>query len=60
MAPMPAGYDGQFGPRLRALVTVLNYGVGTSEPRVAELLRNLGTLISDGQVSNLLITSCRR
>ncbi len=55
LAPMPAGYDGQFGPGLRSLVTVLYYGVGTSEPKVAELLRNLGTLISDGQVSNLLI-----
>ncbi len=55
LAPLPAGYEGQYGPGLRSLVTVLYYSVGTSEPKIVELLGNLGILISDGQVSNLLI-----
>lgn len=55
LAPLPAGYEGQFGPGLRALVTVLYYGVGTSEPKIVEFVRNLGMVISDGKVSDLLI-----
>jgi hypothetical protein len=55
LAPLPAGYDGQFGPGLRALVLVLAYFGLMSEPKIAAVLRGVGVLISDGQVSNLLI-----
>ncbi len=46
---------GSSAPGLRSLVTVLYYGVGTSEPKILEFLSSLGVLISDGKVSNLLI-----
>src|SRR6266581_6179515 len=55
MASLPTGYHGQFGPGVKSLVLVLYYGAQMSEPKVAELLRNVGVQISDGQVSNLLI-----
>ena len=55
MASLPTGYHGQFGPGVKSLVLVLYYGAQMSEPKVAELLRNVGIVISAGQVSNLLI-----
>lgn len=55
LAPLPAGYAGQFGPGLRALALVLAYFGLMSEPKIAAVLRGVGVLISDGQVSNLLI-----
>jgi hypothetical protein len=55
LAPLPPGYDGQFGPGLAALVLVLYFASHVSEPKILELLRSIGVQISDGQVSNLLI-----
>lgn len=55
LAEMPQGYDGQFGPGIKALVLTLYFGMGTSEPKILEFLRNIGIQISEGQVSNLLI-----
>ena len=55
LAPLPQGYSGQFGPGLKALVLVFYFGAQISEPKVAELLHNVGVQISQGQVSNLLI-----
>jgi len=54
-APLPPGYDGQFGPGLKALVLVLYFASQVSEPKILELLRSLGVHISDGGLSNLLI-----
>ena len=55
LAEMPQGYDSQFGPGIKALVLTLYFGMGTSEPKILEFLRNIGVQISEGQVSNLLI-----
>lgn len=55
LAPMPAGYHGQFGPRVRALVLSLYYGAGMSEPKILELLQTVGMRISTGQLSDFLI-----
>lgn len=55
LAPLPQGYSGQFGPGIKALTLVFYYGAQMSEPKAAEMLRNVGVSISDGQVSNLLI-----
>ena len=55
LASLPPGYQGQFGPGVKSLVLVLYYGAQMSEPKVAELLGNVGIAISAGQVSNLLI-----
>ena len=55
LAELPAGYEGQFGPGIKALAIVLYYAVNTSEPKVKEFFEHVGILISEGQVSNLLI-----
>ena len=55
LAPLPAGYDGQFGPGIKALTIVLAFGANVSEPKILELYRNVGVVISAGQVSNFLI-----
>jgi hypothetical protein len=55
LAFLPAGYDGAFGPGLRALVLVLAHACQMTEPKIVALVRHLGVLISDGMISNLLI-----
>jgi hypothetical protein len=60
LAPLPPGYDGQFGPGIRALALVLYYGAQVSEPKLVELFRGAGVQISDGEVSNLLIKGQER
>lgn len=55
LAPLPAGYDGQFGPGIKALTIVLAFGANVSEPKIVELYHNVGVVISAGQVSNFLI-----
>ncbi|MBU0490427.1 MAG: transposase, partial [Chloroflexi bacterium] len=55
LAALPAGYAGEFGPGIQALVRVLYHAVNTSEPKIGEFLRHLGVSISAGQVSNLLV-----
>ena len=55
LAELPPGYAGQFGPGIKSLILSLYFGMGTSEPKIREFLENMGVVISDGQVSNLLI-----
>ena len=55
LADLPAGYEGEFGPGIRALTRVLYHAMNTSEPKVAELFEYIGIHISSGQISNLLI-----
>jgi len=55
LAPLPVGYAGQFGPGIKALTIVLAFGANVSEPKILELYRNVGVVISAGQVSNFLI-----
>jgi regulator of replication initiation timing len=55
LAELPAGYNGQFGPKVRALVLALYYESGMSEPKILDLLLVMGLSISAGELSNLLI-----
>ncbi len=55
LADLPAGYKGQFGPKVRAWVLSLYYAEGMSEPKILNLLQTVGMLISAGQLSDLLI-----
>jgi hypothetical protein len=55
LAEMPAGYQGQFGPQLKAFIWVLYFAVQVSEPKIVELLFSAGIRISGAEVSNLLI-----
>ncbi len=55
LAPLPAGYAGEFGPGIKALIIVWYFACQMSEPKIRELCGHAGVQISDGQVSNLLI-----
>jgi hypothetical protein len=55
LAELPAGYKGQFGPGLRALLLSCYFAYGMSEPKISEFMRQFGISISSGQISNLLI-----
>ena len=55
LAPLPPGYEGQFGPSIRALTPVLYHLGQMTEPKILELYRNVGVLVSAGELSNLLI-----
>jgi hypothetical protein len=54
LAPLPQGYSGEFGPNLKSLCLVFAHLCNMTEPKIADLLANVGILISDGQISNLL------
>jgi FtsZ-binding cell division protein ZapB len=54
LASLPAGYEGEFGPGLRALVITLYYASGMTEPKIIEFLSHFNISISSGQVSNML------
>jgi len=56
-AQRPAGYEGTFGPNLRALVLTLAYAGGMSEHKILELIESNGIVISAGTLSNLLTES---
>ena len=55
LAELPIGYEGQFGPGLRALTLTLYFGGGMSEPKILELYEDMGIQISAGQLSNMVI-----
>jgi Transposase IS66 family len=54
-ASLPAGYHGQFGPKVRAWVVAMYYGGQMSEPKILEFLQTAGLQISAGQLSCMLI-----
>ena len=54
LASLPEGIDGHFGPELRRFV-LMQYHQGRSRlPRIAALLRSVGTVISKRQLQRLL------
>jgi len=54
-AALPRGYAGEFGPGVKALTLVLYFGCLMSEAKIRELFLNVGILIAEGTISNLLI-----
>ncbi len=55
LAPLPAGYEGEFGPGVKALVISLYYGGNMTQGKLLEFLEDTGISISCGHLSNLLI-----
>jgi hypothetical protein len=55
LAELPLGYDGEFGPGVKALVMSLYYGGNMTQGKLLELLENIGISMSAGYLSNLLI-----
>ena len=55
LAELPAGYQGQFGPSIRAFSIILYFMCNMTEPKILELFSNIGCDLSAGQLSNFLI-----
>lgn len=55
LAPLPTGYDGEFGPGIKALVVSLYYGGNMTQGKLLEFLEDVGISMSAGYLSNLLI-----
>lgn len=55
LAPLPSGYDGEFGPYLKSLVPKLYYGSHMTERNILDLLSDAGVQLSAGKLSHLLI-----
>ena len=51
LAPLPAGYHGEFGPNLKSLCLLFSHLCNMTEPKIADLLDNFGIAISSGQIS---------
>jgi len=54
LAPLPPGYQGQFGPGIKTLALSLVYGAQLSLPLLHTFLTDAGALISRGQVAHLV------
>jgi hypothetical protein len=50
----PKGYQGEFGPHIRALIPTLKYGCNVSEPAIHTYLDYFGILISPSTISRFL------
>ncbi|AUB38647.1 Regulator of replication initiation timing [Nostoc flagelliforme CCNUN1] len=55
LALLPTGYDGEFGPGIKALVVSLYYGKNMTQGKLLEFLEDIGISMSAGYLSNLLI-----
>jgi Transposase IS66 family len=55
VAALPSGYEGSFGPGLKALVFSLYYGGNMTQGKLLDWLADLGISISADYLANLLI-----
>lgn len=55
LAELPGGYEGEFGPGIKALVISLYYGGNMTQGKLLEFLDDIGISMSAGHLSNLLI-----
>jgi len=60
LASLPRGYEGEFGPGLKALVIAWHFGANMTEPKILDQLGDVGIRISEGQLSRYAIHSIRR
>lgn len=55
LAALPAGYQGEFGPGIHALVLICYFACQMTEPKIHAWFQQLGVQISTGEISNLVI-----
>jgi regulator of replication initiation timing len=53
-APLPLGYEGQFGPMLKSWIIVLYFAMNVTEPKIVAFLQTVGIFISSGKVSEII------
>ncbi len=53
---LPLGFQGsQFGPELRSFIVMLYVGLRSTENKIEKFLKDLGIIISAGEISNILV-----
>ena len=55
MGKLPTGYEGEFGPTIKALAIIMKNVCNMSEPNILDFLHNFKVQISAGTLSNILI-----
>jgi len=55
LAPLPPGYEGEFGPAIKSLAIKLAFDTNVTQPRILDLFGDADISISAGQLSNFLI-----
>jgi hypothetical protein len=55
LASLPPGYEGEFGPTIKALALKLYFDANMTQPRILDLFADAKINISAGQLSNFLI-----
>lgn len=55
LAPLPPGYEGEFGPGIKSLALKLSFDTNVTQPRILDLLEDADITLSAGQLSNFLI-----
>jgi hypothetical protein len=60
LAPLPPGYDGEFGPGMKALVPKFYYDSNITERKILDLLQDADIRISAGKLSDMLIKNHER
>jgi FtsZ-binding cell division protein ZapB len=55
LAPVPPGYEGEFGPGLKTLTLKLYFDANMTQPKIRDLFQDAKIKISSGQLSNFLI-----
>jgi len=53
-AALPVGYEGEFGPGVKALALALAYGANVSQGKLLEVFRQAGLVVSSGWLAALL------
>lgn len=54
MAQLPAGYQGEFGPNVKAEILSLHFAYKMTEPAIVEYLKTHGIIISAATVSRMI------
>ena len=52
---LPLGYEGEFGPKIKALALIMKNVSNTSEPKILDFFTSFNIKISSGTLSNILI-----
>lgn len=56
-APLPPGYEGEFGPGLKALALTLGYSANVGQAQIRRLFGSVGVLVSAGYLAGLLVNT---
>ena len=57
---VPSGYEGDFGPHLKAAIIAMKFEGGMSEPKIHRFLMSFGVQISKGSISHILLNMAER